>query len=424
MRFIQFTFLLISVCFAFKAWVITDSHFDRDYTVGAYSRCNEMDCCHDYSVPKKGKEEFISGPCGDYNCYPPLNVSQSAIDFIYQHRDESKIVFWMMDTLPATFLKQSKERNVYHIKTQAMELQKRLPGFKVFPAPGNHDYFKHSEWQFPPESQWMLEIMIDLFKPWLSDSSLETFRKGGYYTELIDSGMRLISLNMAYLDVYGIHSQEYPAKDPGNMVAWLNSTLKEAKENKERVVLIFHEPIGLKSSGAVTVHPRFNQDFNHMMTLYGDIIITILTGHEHLAAVRLLPSYENPTFSVIGNPACTSRTNLDPRIRLVEFDIQSLIGWKEYKLDIEKCNSNGKLDWEFDYDTKSLFGFDRLSLQDTKEFIRKLEKDDSFFDKYRMHCGFHNGKEYPGNSRHAFICSLISLTETQYLDCVRNGPIQ
>ncbi|EMD42703.1 acid sphingomyelinase family phosphodiesterase [Entamoeba histolytica HM-3:IMSS] len=400
-----------------KFWLITDTHFDDEFTVGSSSKCLAIDCCYSNSIPRKGQENFISGSCGDYNCYSPLNVSESAFDYIAKHQSESKLIFWLMDVVPGDVITQSKETNKKRIQLQVEALKKRLSGFRIYPVPGNHDYWLSSNWQYPPQNQWMLDFMGDLFKDWLSPNALEQFKKGGFYTELIDSGVRIIALYLAYVDVYGSHCNEYVENDPAGMMKWFNETLELARKNGERVILLSHEGVGLKESGTIDVVPKFNEDFSYAMNEYSDIIISHLSGHSHFNSFRVLPNITKPTFHIIMNPAMTSFKNLNLRFRLYEYDRKNIKDYTNYMLNINKCNKNNKFEWEIEYNAKELFGIEEYTTKNLKEFIEQLAVDDELWTKFDSHYSTINRK-CEGNCRKDLLCSIHCMKESEFITCI------
>ncbi|KAL7721796.1 Acid sphingomyelinase family phosphodiesterase [Entamoeba marina] len=396
--------LLFAVAFANKFWVITDTHFDDKYKANTPSECRAIDCCHEDSKPRKGKEDFMSGACGDYNCYAPLSVSQSAFDYIYAHREESTTIFWMMDTVPADVGRQTKEINWNRIQTQTEELKQRLPGFRVFPIPGNHDHYFMNNWAYPPNDQEMLDFMSGLFADWLSPSALEKFNEVGFYTELLEQGLRVVGLNLVYVDIFNVHCNEYAENDPGNMLQWFNETLQQAKEDNERVIIVSHECIGLASTGSTDLFPQFSKDFNEVMQSYGDVVITHLCGHSHTNSFRVLPSIQNPSYHNIMNPALTTAFQINPRFRLYEYDRDSVKDYTTYMLDIDECNEHSIYNWKEEYVASKAFD---------------LKDDDDLWDTFMEYYSVKGGYECTDTCRRDLICSLHSLTEQAYLACIR-----
>ncbi|ELP89736.1 sphingomyelin phosphodiesterase, putative [Entamoeba invadens IP1] len=270
----------------------------------------------------------------------------------------------------------------------------------------------------------MLNIMGDLFSPWLSERSLELFRKGGYYSELLEPNIRLVSMNFAYMDMYGVHCGDYATTDPAGMVQWFNQTLQLAQKANEKIVILSHECIGLKSTGIVDLAPKFNTDFDELMRSYSDVIITHLCGHLHYDSLMIYPTYDTAYYHCIVNPAMTTKATLDPRFRLLELNENSVVGWKQYFLDIEKCNLEGKFEWKLEYETLKEYGIDKWDTTHIKTFLTNLERNETLFNVWKMHFGEHGGHTFNGNTKKDFLCASMSLTEQTFIECINNYPIK
>ncbi|ELP90161.1 sphingomyelin phosphodiesterase, putative [Entamoeba invadens IP1] len=409
--------LLLCLVNSKKAWIITDTHFDSNYAEGTPTKCYTTDCCHEDSKPRQDAEE--AGRCASYECYPPLNTVTSAFDHIRENKDQSDTVFWLMDAVPGDVLSQSKEINKNTIKLIVEQLKQKLPGFKIYPVPGNHDYFLSSNWEYPPKSEWMLSFMADLFSEWLSTEALETFKIAGYYNEMIDTDIRLVALNLVYVDMFSMHNGQYKRQDPGNMVAWFNQTLKDAKANNEKILLISHECIGLKSNGQFDLAPEFNADFTTLMEEYGDLMITHFCGHSHYESFRLLPNRENAKYSCLVNPALTSYKSLDPKFRLIEFDKNGVKDWMTFAMNVEECNNmtNG-YPWKKLYRASEYYGINDYSVDGLKQFYDKLSTDSSLWSKFMKVYSTTSFYTCADDCKKGILCALNHLTEEEYKTCM------
>ena len=72
---------------------------------------------------------------------------------------------------------------------------------------------------------------------WLPELTSSTIRYGGYYTTLIQPGLRLISINMNYCYIYNWWLL-YRSQDPASNLLWLSQVLEEAESRSEKVIKI------------------------------------------------------------------------------------------------------------------------------------------------------------------------------------------
>lgn len=132
-----------------------------------------------------------------------------------------------------------------------MELMKKeLPGTKIYPTLGNHE--THPVNIYAPADvkdeklsiKWLYDYTASAWSQWLPSESLETVKKGGYYTTLILPGFRLIVLNnnICYTYNFWILSGSDTMKE---QLQWLHNTLLLAEENNEKVHIMRHIPLGL-----------------------------------------------------------------------------------------------------------------------------------------------------------------------------------
>ncbi|KAL7722542.1 Sphingomyelin phosphodiesterase [Entamoeba marina] len=397
--------IFFSVVSAVKIWIATDTHFDDEYVEGSYASCLAVDCCHQNSRPRKNHEDELSGRCGSYNCYAPFSTVVSGFDFISSQQD-GNILFWLMDVVPGDVVTQSKTTNKRRIEQMTTAIKEKLPGYRVFPVPGNHDYYLSSEWKYPPDSQWMLDFLAEQWS--------------GYYTEQLLPGLRLISLNLAFVDIFNIHYTLYPEKDPGGLMQWLNVTLMYARNAGEKVVFISHECIGLKEAGTIDLNAQFNEDFTIMMEEYNDIVLTHFCGHSHYDSFRVLPSLDNPIFNTIANPAQTTYGGLNPRIKLVEMDMEGVVDWTTYVLDIEQCNLQKDLyNWTFYYNAHEQYGLERYDTQSLAEFAKALKDDDQLWNTFMTYYKDEDHKSCTGTCKTGILCALSNLRESDYQECIK-----
>ncbi|ELP85620.1 sphingomyelin phosphodiesterase, putative [Entamoeba invadens IP1] len=396
-------------------WVISDTHFDSKFAEGGYSNCKMIDCCHNDSVPKNG-DTTTAGFCGSHSCHAPLDTIMSGADFIYKNKDKSTTVIWLMDVIPSDMFQMTKQRNLNDLKTFHDALKQHLPGFTVLPSIGNHDYFETSFWNYPPESTWMLENMSVWWSDWLAQEQLDTVKKGGYYIIKLPNGMNVISLQTAYFDIMNPHAGRYPEVDPGDMMAWFNTTLHTLKAKGEKTIIISHECAGLKATGMMDVNAYFTQDFLSLYKEFNDVIVGHLCGHNHIESYRIYPP-QNPFYSCINNPPMTPN-GANPGLRLYKYSENKFVDFTTYVLDINKCNENRKYDWQKTYSACEEYGLVDLGNTEMGRLNDLLTNDDTMWAKFMKHYAMELPYSCEGTCRKQRLCSMQNMRESDYADCI------
>ena len=83
---------------------------------------------------------------------------------------------------------------------------------------------------------WLYDEVDLQWAQWLPADTSSTIRYGGYYTALVQPGLRIVSMNMnyCYTDNYWLY---YKSQDPASNFLWLNQVLESAERDGEKVVI-------------------------------------------------------------------------------------------------------------------------------------------------------------------------------------------
>jgi len=97
--------------------------------------------------------------------------------------------------------------------------------------------------------RWLFNTLVDdYWSQWIkSESAKTTFRKFGYYSEMVNSKLKLIALNsnLCYRMNFWIVYDPY---DPDGQLSWLIRELDEAETNGHYVIIIGIEIFLIKFS--------------------------------------------------------------------------------------------------------------------------------------------------------------------------------
>ncbi|XP_045189493.2 acid sphingomyelinase-like phosphodiesterase 3a isoform X2 [Mercenaria mercenaria] len=267
-------------------------------------------------------------------------------------------------------------------------IQTTLPGVPVYATFGNHDYWPNN--QFPPHNNLLYNETLDnRWRQWLNDSSQDdNFRKGAYYTKTTRYGLRIVALNTNLY--YTSNKAILNYTDPADQIAWLNSTLSQARANQEKVLITAHIPPGVHTpNGLIWMHLVYHRPLVAVMRDYTDIIVAMHFGHDHADGFKVLKNNKGEAaVPIFMAPSVTPwRYKIpqeigpahNPGIRLVKYDRSTggHLEIQQYYLDLVKANKNGFASWELEYNTSSHYGLSTLTATTLLKLAEKMKKPTS-----------------------------------------------
>lgn len=176
---------------------LADLHIDIEYKPGSNANCGRPLCCRD-GTPKEG--ELGAGFWGDYRtCDIPPWTAENMLNYIVQNEEQIDMIYFTGDIAPHDVWQQTQDKDLEEISFATRLLKQTFPEKKIYPCVGNHEAAPPG--LFPTDNftwlysnlafQWINQLGLD-------ENTRDTILKGGYYTTVIQSGLRLISLNMNY----------------------------------------------------------------------------------------------------------------------------------------------------------------------------------------------------------------------------------
>ncbi|CAO2628138.1 Acid sphingomyelinase-like phosphodiesterase 3a [Lemmus lemmus] len=262
-------------------WHVTDLHLDPTYHI--------TDDHTKVCASSKGANASNPGPFGDVLCDSPYQLILSAFDFIKNSGQEASFMIWTGDSPPHVPVPELSTGTVIEVITNmTMTVQSLFPNLQVFPALGNHDYWPQD--QLPIATSKVYSAVADLWKPWLDEEAVSTLRKGGFYSQKVTSNpdLRIISLNTNLY--YGPNVMTLNKTDPANQFEWLENTLNSSLQNKEKVYIIAHVPVGYLPYATATpaVRQYYNEKLVEIFRKYSSVIAGQFYGHTHRDSLMVL----------------------------------------------------------------------------------------------------------------------------------------
>ncbi|XP_072512687.1 cyclic GMP-AMP phosphodiesterase SMPDL3A [Salminus brasiliensis] len=405
-----------------KFWHLSDLHFDPTYHV---TEDPTKVCFSSKGIPVKDPGLF-----GDFMCDSPYQLILSAFSHMKHVEQQPEFIIWTGDSPPhVPPAELSTEAVISVMSNMTHTIRQFFPQLPVYPALGNHDYWPQD--QFPAKTNAIFEAVAKLWAPWLGSEALATVREGGFYSQLIKPGLRLVSLNTNFY--YSPNKATENLTDPGGQFKWLQDTLELSKQNMERVYVIAHVPIGYlpyaKDTTAMREH--HNERLVDIFRSYSGIIQGHFYGHTHRDSIMvLLDRQGKPVNSIFVAPAVTPIKSLleqysnNPAVRMYlynpqDYGLQDL--W-QYYLNLTEANKKEKPNWSLEYIMTEAFGIKDIQPQSLHELALKFEQPQSkAFQKYFTYfmVSYNDSITCQDSCKMVQVCSVHFLDRESYSKCMK-----
>ncbi|KAF6116249.1 sphingomyelin phosphodiesterase acid like 3A [Phyllostomus discolor] len=405
-------------------WHVTDLHLDPTYHI--------TDDRTKVCASSKGSNASNPGPFGDVMCDSPYHLILSAFDFIKHSGQEASFMIWTGDSPPHVPVHElSTDTVITVIANMTTTVQSLFPDLQVFPALGNHDYWPQD--QLPSFTSKVYNAVANLWKPWLDEEAIQTLRKGGFYSQKVSTNqnLRIISLNTNLY--YGPDIVTLNRSDPANQFEWLEHTLNISQQNKEKVYIIAHIPVGYLPYSMHTTAMRefYNEKLVDIFRRYSKIIAGQFYGHTHRDSIMVLSDKKgSPINSVFVAPAVTpvkgalqKQTNY-PGLRLFQYDPldYELLDMLQYYLNLTDANLKGESNWKLEYILTQTYDIEDLQPKSLYELAKEFATPDSkkFIKYYNYFFVSYDSSEVCDEKCKAFqICAIVALDHNSYEDCLK-----
>ncbi|XP_037532773.1 acid sphingomyelinase-like phosphodiesterase 3b [Nematolebias whitei] len=367
-------------------WHITDLHWDPTYRL---SDNPELVCTSSSKRPA-----LRAGKFGDYVCDSPWHLINSSVYAMKHILPDPDFIVWTGDDTPHVPNEDLGEEAVINIISNLTNIITEVfPSTKVYSALGNHDY--HPKNQFPPAPNSIYNRTAEMWHDWLDPESKETFKKGGYYTEklLNRNGFRMLVLNTNLY--YDQNKLTLDTDDPAGQFSWMDRTLTEAANNKEKVYIIGHVPPGFfeKKRSKPWFTSKFNKHYVDLIKKHHSVIVGQFFGHHHTDSFRMFYNTEDlPIGTMFLSPGVTPwETTLpgvvdganNPGIRVFEYDTKTLLvrDVVTYYLNLTHANAVTER-WEKEYRLTESFRVPDASPASMHRVLERIATERCYLQKY------------------------------------------
>lgn len=403
---------------------ITDIHLDLMYAVGSYADCGLPLCCHPWN--KNGSRE--AAKWGDFNCDTPLPLLNATLRHIASsNKSDIDFIVWTGDNPAHNDWNQSKAENLQNVAVVAELLNMYFEGIPVFPIIGNHDTYpvdqfsrKQADNVHHDNFDWLLKGLSEMFAPWLDANATSTFQQGGYYTQKIIEGLRVVALNTQWDDTLNFYLLLQENQQQAQ-IEWLELTLKQAAALHEKVILIGHIPSG---EGAPANYSAYGEQYLSIVRRYNSTIAAQIFGHTHTDSFELVFDEDRTPVSVIYiAPSLTPYTSHNPAYRLYEYD-RSTFEIKDihtFFLNLTQTNAENSPAWYYEYSARSAYNLTDLSPLAWYDLVQRLSMNEALFETFYQfyYTEKSNLPACDSVCKKLKLCSLLSSTPAERASCVQ-----
>ncbi|TKS75413.1 Acid sphingomyelinase-like phosphodiesterase 3a [Collichthys lucidus] len=407
-----------------RFWHITDLHLDPTYHLAE----DPTKVCYS----SKGVPAAHAGLYGDFLCDSPYRLIQSAFSHMAPLTRPQDFIVWTGDSpphVPADEL--STDIVIQVISNMTQTIRQHFPNLTVYPALGNHDYWPQD--QMPTSTNDVYRAAAQLWKPWLQPEALLTLSQGGFYSQLVKPGLRVVSLNTILY--YGPDKVTSNMTDPAGQFEWLEKTLEKAAQSLEKVYIIAHVPVGYLpfARNTTAIRESHNERLVAICRDYSHVIVGHFYGHTHRDSIMvLLDKQGKPVNSLFVSPAVTPIKHVlepysnNPAFRMYLYNSKdyALLDIWQYYLNLTEANEKQRSDWRLEYVMTEAFGLTDLQPQSLLQLglsfrLPQTKTFDRYFSHYMV--SYNSSIVCEGACKVSQVCAVLYLDRPSYSKCVANG---
>lgn len=369
---------------------LTDIHYDPNYKQGALAQCNEPMCCIVYPENSQDvPQDQLAGRWSDYrDCDTPWEMYVDSLKQITEKHKDIDIVYYTGDVIHHAVWSTTQVNNTLEMQAVFQQLKEAFGDIPVLPVIGNHESQPLNEFAPPGVKEahsttWLYEYLAQEWSKWLPTTTLDTIKKGGYYSHSPIPGFRVITLNNndAYTFNWWIwYDPQYLAQQ----LDWLHDTLLEAEKAGEYVHILAHVPVGSGST-----FNTWSREFRRVVERFHPIISGVFNGHTHKDEFNVFYSMadsKTPIGVQWNGGSLTPYSDVNPNYRVytVEKKTYQVIEHETYIFKLDEANATPEKSptWFLEYDFKKAFGIDDLSPAALDGLLEKFTQQPELLKKY------------------------------------------
>jgi hypothetical protein len=233
-------------------------------------------------------------------------------------------------------------------------------------------------------------------------------------------------------------------------MAWLKERLSQAKQKHQKVWLMFHIPPGMDGFSTTVQYqalqkkksdqppgqicaqavvplwtPKLIDEFDQLLTDYGDIVVASFAGHTHTDDFRVIKSGPNSSNFVLISPAVSPVYSQNPGFRVVSFNNDgALVDDSVYYLtNLLFASSTTQGEWAREYTFSQVWKMQALSASTLSAAYDEVTHDTTArADWLRFYNVSSSATHLPTDSTPLLYCAIEAQSVESYANCFCPAP--
>jgi sphingomyelin phosphodiesterase len=356
---------------------LSDPHVDLLYAEGASHTCDQPLCCRpEFGYPSNASEGAqhwgTVGPCDI-----PFRTFSQFLQYTSSNFDIDMII-WTGDNIAHDIWHQSQANQTLSTHEITKEIFKYFPDTPVYPMFGNHEPYPSDQYDtLGNTSSWLIDELSDMWKPWLDEKALETFKNYSYYSMVNkEQNVKVIAMDTQACDTEDFFLIRDPS-DPMHELEWLRKELYESEAANQGVFILGHIP-----PGDSVCYDQWSSRYRALIDRFTNTVRGQFFGHTHHDHFQVIRSFadNSPVGVAIIAPAFTTFSYLKPSFRIIEVDSETNVpvDFHQYRLDLDKYNNNPALttlEWDLAYSFVEQYGLKDMSFDSFDKLADQIKSD-------------------------------------------------
>lgn len=138
------------------------------------------------------------------------------------------MIVWTGDNIAHDIWNQTQEKQTLNTYNITEDILNYFPNTPVYPMFGNHEPYPADQFDVSGNgSKWLTEQLSDMWRQWLDDKAIETFRNSSYYAmENKELNVKVIALDTQACDTTDFYLIRDPSDPMGQVMDFRDIEVK------------------------------------------------------------------------------------------------------------------------------------------------------------------------------------------------------